>query len=44
MASERLENTSASTPKEAAAGYDEYRESFLLDGRILDVGITATID
>ena len=30
--------------KEAAAGYDEYRESFPLDGRILDVGITATIE
>jgi hypothetical protein len=30
--------------KEAAAGYDEYRESFPLDGRILDIGITATIE
>jgi NitT/TauT family transport system substrate-binding protein len=30
--------------KEAAAGYDEYRESFPLDGRILDVGISATIE
>jgi len=29
---------------EAAAGYDEYRESFPLDGRILDAGITATIE
>src|SRR6266513_191591 len=26
---------------EAAAGYDEYRESFPLDGRILDAGISA---
>ncbi|HVO92628.1 MAG TPA: ABC transporter substrate-binding protein [Terriglobales bacterium] len=30
--------------KEAAAGYDEYRDSFPLDGRILDAGITATIE
>ncbi|MGH7873367.1 MAG: hypothetical protein ACREQO_14230 [Candidatus Binatia bacterium] len=30
--------------KEAAAGYDEYRDSFPLDGRILDAGITATVD
>ena len=30
--------------KEAAAGYDEYREFFPLDERILDVGITATIE
>lgn len=29
---------------EAAAGYDEYRDSFPLDGRILDAGITATIE
>jgi NitT/TauT family transport system substrate-binding protein len=29
---------------EAAAGYDEYRNSFPLDGRILDTGITATIE
>ena len=29
---------------EAAAGYDEYRDSFPLDGRILDVGITATVE
>ena len=29
---------------EAAAGYDEYRESFPLDGRILDAGIVATVD
>jgi NitT/TauT family transport system substrate-binding protein len=29
---------------EAAAGYDEYRESFPLDGRILDAGITATVE
>jgi len=29
---------------EAAAGYDEYRESFPLDGRILDAGIVATIE
>ena len=29
---------------EAAAGYDEYRESFPLDGRILDAGIIATIE
>lgn len=30
--------------KEAAAGYDEYRDSFPLDGRILDAGITATVE
>ena len=29
---------------EAAAGYDEYRVSFPLDGRILDAGIIATIE
>ena len=29
---------------EAAAGYDEYRGSFPLDGRILDAGITATVE
>ena len=29
---------------EAAAGYDEYRDSFPLDGRILDAGIIATVD
>ena len=29
---------------EAAAGYDEYRDSFPLDGRLLDTGITATIE
>src|SRR6185503_13401144 len=29
---------------EAAAGYDEYRDSFPMDGRILDAGITATIE
>lgn len=29
---------------EAAAGYDEYRESFPMDGRILDAGIVATIE
>jgi NitT/TauT family transport system substrate-binding protein len=29
---------------EAAAGYDEYRESFPLDGRILEAGIVATIE
>ena len=29
---------------EAAAGYDEYRQSFPLDGRILDAGITATVE
>ena len=29
---------------EAAAGYDEYRASFPLDGRILDAGIIATIE
>jgi NitT/TauT family transport system substrate-binding protein len=31
-------------PAEAAAGYDEYRDSFPLDGRILDAGIIATIE
>ena len=31
-------------PTEAAAGYDEYRESFPVDGRILDAGIVATIE
>jgi hypothetical protein len=31
-------------PAEAAAGYDEYRESFPMDGRILDAGIIATIE
>jgi len=31
-------------PAEAAAGYDEYRESFPVDGRILDAGIVATIE
>jgi NitT/TauT family transport system substrate-binding protein len=30
--------------KEAAAGYNEYRGSFPLDGRILDAGITATVE
>ena len=30
--------------KEAAAGYDEYRDSFPLDGRILDAGIIATVE
>ena len=30
--------------KEAAAGYDEYRGSFPLDGRILDAGIAATVE
>ena len=30
--------------KEAAAGYDEYRDSFPLDGRVLDTGITATVE
>jgi len=30
--------------KEAAAGYDEYRGSFPLDGRILDAGIGATVE
>src|ERR1041384_4245364 len=30
--------------REAAAGYDEYRESFPLDGRILDPGISATVE
>ena len=30
--------------KEAAAGYDEYRGSFPLDGHILGAGITATVD
>ncbi|MSP37657.1 MAG: ABC transporter substrate-binding protein [Deltaproteobacteria bacterium] len=29
---------------EAAAGYDEYRDSFPLDGRILDAGIVATVE
>jgi len=29
---------------EAAAGYDEYRDSFPLDGGILDAGISATIE
>jgi len=29
---------------EAAAGYDEYRDSFPLDGRILDAGISASIE
>jgi NitT/TauT family transport system substrate-binding protein len=29
---------------EAAAGYNEYRDSFPLDGRILDAGITATVE
>ena len=29
---------------EAAAGYDEYRDSFALDGRILDAAITATVE
>jgi NitT/TauT family transport system substrate-binding protein len=29
---------------EAAAGYGEYRDSFPLDGRILDAGITATVE
>jgi NitT/TauT family transport system substrate-binding protein len=29
---------------EAAAGYDEYRDSFPLDGRILDAGIAATVE
>jgi len=31
-------------PSESAAGYDEYRESFPVDGRILDAGIAATIE
>jgi NitT/TauT family transport system substrate-binding protein len=31
-------------PSEAAAGYDEYRESFPVDGRILDAGIVATVE
>jgi NitT/TauT family transport system substrate-binding protein len=31
-------------PSESAAGYDEYRESFPVDGRILDAGIVATIE
>ena len=31
-------------PKEAAAGYDEYRSSFPLGGRILDAGIIATVE
>jgi NitT/TauT family transport system substrate-binding protein len=29
---------------EGAAGYDEYRDSFPLDGRILDAAITATVE
>jgi NitT/TauT family transport system substrate-binding protein len=29
---------------EAAAGYDEYRDSFPLDGRILDRGIAVTVE
>jgi len=29
---------------EAATGYDEYRDSFPMDGHILDAGITATIE
>ena len=29
---------------EAGAGYDEYRESFPLDGPILDAGISATVE
>jgi NitT/TauT family transport system substrate-binding protein len=29
---------------ESAAGYDEYRDSFPLDGRILDAAITATVE
>ncbi|HLN87108.1 MAG TPA: ABC transporter substrate-binding protein, partial [Candidatus Limnocylindrales bacterium] len=29
---------------EAAAGYDEYRNSFPMDGRILDAGISATVE
>jgi ABC-type nitrate/sulfonate/bicarbonate transport system substrate-binding protein len=29
---------------EAAAGYDEYRDSFPLDGRILGAGISATVE
>ena len=29
---------------EAAAGYDEYRNSFPLDGRLLEAGITVTIE
>ena len=29
---------------EAGAGYDEYRDSFPLDGRILDAGIIATVE
>ncbi len=29
---------------EAAAGYDEYRASFPLDGRILDAGITVAVE
>ncbi|HEX5022810.1 MAG TPA: hypothetical protein VFX54_19230, partial [Candidatus Binatia bacterium] len=29
---------------EAGAGYDEYRESFPLDGRILDAAISATVE
>ena len=29
---------------EAGAGYDEYRNSFPLDGHILDAGILATVE
>ena len=29
---------------EAGAGYDEYRDSFPLDGHILDAGILATVE
>jgi hypothetical protein len=29
---------------EAAAGYDEYRSSFPLDGRLLEAGIAVTIE
>ena len=29
---------------EAAAGYDEYRDSFPLDGRVLDRGIAVTVE
>ena len=29
---------------EAAAGYDEYRDSFPMDGRILERGIVVTIE
>ena len=32
------------TPPRLAAGYDEYRDSFPLDGRILDAGIIATVE